>query len=110
MPAHNEAAGIVRSLSSIATEFEHLDASTYSGAITVLANGCTDTTAEVADDWANQYKRDASHVECRVVELEEGHKIKALNAGIARSERDMTIVMDADRLLIVLLLAAWFSC
>ncbi|MFD0748037.1 glycosyltransferase [Phytohabitans flavus] len=64
--AHNESAVISRCLSALREGGADLD-------ITVVTNGCTDDTAEVA----------RQHAGVRVVELAEAGKAGALNAGDA---------------------------
>ncbi|WP_412542021.1 glycosyltransferase [Longispora sp. K20-0274] len=74
IPAHNDAAGLARLLPQLAG----LD-------VTVIANGCTDDTAEVAR---------AAGV--RVIELAEASKSAALNAGDAVATGFPRIYLDAD--------------
>lgn len=78
MPAHNEEALIERAVRSIASE--EID-------LIVVANGCTDATAERA--------RKAG-VSLRVVEVSEASKIRALNAGSAAAHYSPVAFVDAD--------------
>jgi glycosyltransferase involved in cell wall biosynthesis len=79
--AHNEAAVIGRCLDALLSQEvrdEPLD-------ITVVANGCTDTTAELARQRG-----------VRVVEVDQANKALALNAGDAAARGFPRIYLDAD--------------
>src|SRR4051812_43587590 len=82
IPAHNEATVVARTLESIL-------ANKFSGPlqIIVVANGCTDATAEVV-------KRFAEHVE--LVETPVGSKTHALNLGDRVAKHDLRAYLDAD--------------
>ncbi|GAA4165804.1 glycosyltransferase [Phytohabitans flavus] len=77
--AHNESAVISRCLSALREGGADLD-------ITVVTNGCTDDTAEVA----------RQHAGVRVVELAEAGKAGALNAGDAVAASFPRVYLDAD--------------
>lgn len=81
IPAHNEAAVIDRTLNT-------LDPLVAAGTaeVIVVANGCTDDTAA----------RARAHAGVRVVELAEGSKAAALNAGNANATRWPRLYLDAD--------------
>ncbi|MGB7564819.1 MAG: glycosyltransferase family 2 protein [Prochlorococcaceae cyanobacterium] len=81
IPAHNEAAVIDRTL----TALEPLVAAGTAEVI-VVPNGCTDDTAD----------RARGHAGVRVVELSEGSKAAALNAGDAHASRWPRLYLDAD--------------
>jgi GT2 family glycosyltransferase len=81
IPAHNEAAVIDRTLTA-------LDPLVAAGTaeVIVVPNGCTDDTAD----------RARAHAGVRVVELAEGSKAAALNAGDANATRWPRLYLDAD--------------
>ena len=81
IPAHNEGAVIDRTLTA-------LDPLVAAGTaeVIVVPNGCTDDTAE----------RARAHAGVRVVELAEGSKAAALNAGDAHASRWPRLYLDAD--------------
>ncbi len=95
MPAYNEALGITRSLNSCLAAVEAITDG-YTARLTVVANGCTDNTAEVADTVLSRRLADSSRVDYNIVELPEGHMIKAINRGIEEAEGGITFKMDAD--------------
>ena len=81
IPAHNEAAVIDRTLAP-------LDPLVAAGTaeVIVVPNGCSDDTAD----------RARAHPGVRVVELTEGSKAAALNAGDAHATRWPRLYLDAD--------------
>lgn len=81
IPAHNESAVIDRTLAA-------LDPLVAAGTaeVIVVPNGCTDDTAD----------RARAHAGVRVVELAEGSKTAALNAGDAHASRWPRLYLDAD--------------
>jgi len=81
IPAHNEAAVIACTLESIAplTALDSIE-------VIVVCNGCTDSTADVV--------RRVGGVQ--IVELGEGSKTKALNAGDAAATQWPRLYLDAD--------------
>jgi glycosyltransferase involved in cell wall biosynthesis len=79
--AHNEAAVIGRCLDSLLA-----DARPGEFDVVVVANGCTDTTAEVA----------AARPGVRVLDLPTPGKVAALNAGDALADGFPRIYLDAD--------------
>lgn len=79
IPAHNEAAVLPRTLAVLAQGLRE-DAEVW-----VLANGCTDATAQLA--------REAG---VRVLEVEEASKVAALNAGDAAAPGYPRLYLDAD--------------
>ncbi|UWQ78531.1 glycosyltransferase family 2 protein [Leisingera sp. S132] len=89
IPAHNEADYIGSCLQAVFAS-DPLPAG-MTAEVLVLANGCTDATAELAraavppEGW-----------ELQVLELPEGGKLGALNAGDAAARGDLLIYLDAD--------------
>lgn len=79
--AHNEAAVIGRCLDALLAGAEPGEFD-----VTVVANGCTDATAQVA----------AARTEVRVLDLPEAGKVPALNAGDAVAQGFPRIYLDAD--------------
>jgi hypothetical protein len=87
IPAHDEEGGIARCLSSLARPgIEQVE-------VVVVANGCTDRTA----DTARGYARDVPRL--TVLELPAASKTAALNAGDAACRAFPRIYLDADVLL-----------
>jgi GT2 family glycosyltransferase len=81
IPAYDEAAVIERTLSRIAEP-----AAAGSIEVVVVCNGCSDDTAARARAFAG----------VRVIELEQGSKPAAINAGLARTTVRPVLVLDAD--------------
>lgn len=81
IPAYNEAAVIERTLARIAEP-----AAAGSIEVVVVCNGCTDDTAARASTFPG----------VRVVELAQGSKPNAINAGLARTTARPVLVLDAD--------------
>jgi glycosyltransferase involved in cell wall biosynthesis len=79
--AHNEAAVIGRCLDAVISQ----DVGEGPLDITVVANGCTDTTAELARQRG-----------VRVIEVDQANKALALNAGDAAAHGFPRIYLDAD--------------
>lgn len=82
IPAHNESAVIRRTLESAQTALRH-----EPGEIIVVCNGCTDDTAAICRQHFPAVK---------VIELEEGSKIRALNAGDRAATGFPRFFLDAD--------------
>lgn len=91
LPASNEAALIGDCLSALV-------ASDWDGpggvSVVVVANGCTDRTAERARDFAGAFA--AKDWRLTVLELSEGGKLGALNAGDAATRAPVRLYLDAD--------------
>ena len=79
IPAHDEGTILGRLLDGIAPLADDHD-------VLVVANGCTDDTADVA----------RARPWCRLIEVEEASKIAALNAGDAAARTFPRIYLDAD--------------
>ena len=89
IPAHNEADYIGACLRALYASDPLPQGMTAE--VLVLANGCTDTTAEAA-----RQVPPAAHWALQVLDLPEGGKLKALNAGDAIAQGDILIYLDAD--------------
>lgn len=90
IPAHNEVGYIEACL-------EALLASSQTGAageVIVMANGCTDGTAQVAREFAERFT--AKGWPLTVLDLEQGGKMAALNAGDRIARNGVRIYLDAD--------------
>ena len=90
IPAHNEAAWLPACLDAVLAS-DPLD---YQMQVVVIANGCTDATAEVARDYEDRFKaRDWDYC---VLDLAAGGKLNAWNAGELEATGDLLIYLDAD--------------
>lgn len=89
IPANNEAALIGRCLAAVLASQGPTAAE-----IIVVANGCRDATAEVARGFGPQAGERGWRL--AVLELAEGGKMGALNAGDAAAEYPMRAYLDAD--------------
>ena len=89
IPAHNEAGYIETCLEALFASDPLPDGA--AAEVLVLANGCSDDTAQIArglsapEGWT-----------CRVLELPEGGKLGALNAGDAAAKGNVLVYLDAD--------------
>ncbi|CUH87515.1 N-glycosyltransferase [Phaeobacter sp. CECT 5382] len=94
IPAHNEADYIADCLSALLASDplpgQSLPAAGW-GEVLVLANGCTDATADIA---RSQPVPDGWHV--KVLDLPEGGKLNALTLGDAEARADVLVYLDAD--------------
>ena len=90
IPAHDEAAYLAACLGALLASEE------VAGGVEVIviANGCTDDTAEIARGFAEQAGLKGWHLQ--VLELAEGNKLGALNAGEAAAAGRVLIYLDAD--------------
>jgi glycosyltransferase involved in cell wall biosynthesis len=82
VPAHNESK-VVQRLLGVVVEYRR----NRSVEVIVVPNGCTDNTSEFVRSF---------EPEVTVVELLEGSKNKAINAGLSRAKGRVIIVVDAD--------------
>lgn len=89
IPASNEGAWISHCLEAVFAS-KNLKAAQ----VIVVANGCTDRTADIA----RKYNRLAKEIgwQLDVIERKEGNKLKALNAGEGAAIGDVWIYLDAD--------------
>lgn len=86
IPAHNEAKVIAACLTAVMQS--RLPANGME--VLVIANGCSDETAAIAQRFAG------GPVSVQVLDLPEGGKMAALNAGDAAAKGDMRAYLDAD--------------
>jgi len=89
IPAHNEAEYIDACLRALFAS-DPLP-SGMTGEVLVLANGCTDTTVEIARKVPT-----SARWSLQVVDIREGGKLKALNTGDTVAKGDILIYLDAD--------------
>ncbi|MCB4457440.1 glycosyltransferase family 2 protein [Leisingera sp. McT4-56] len=89
IPAHNEADYIEGCLQAVFAS-DPLSAG-MTAEVLVLANGCTDATAELA-----RAALPPAGWDLQVLELPEGGKLGALNAGDTAARGDILIYLDAD--------------
>jgi glycosyltransferase involved in cell wall biosynthesis len=90
IPAHNEADYITACLEDLLVQ----DASAGPLEIIVVPNGCLDNTAEIARRHAAAFQKRGWPL--KVVELEQGSKPDALNAGDAAATGEIRMYLDAD--------------
>ncbi len=62
--------------------------------VIVVANGCTDATVQEARSLADRFAQKGWSME--IIELVEGSKTRALNAGDRRAKHDIRVYLDAD--------------
>jgi glycosyltransferase involved in cell wall biosynthesis len=90
IPAHNEAGFLDPCLKAVLAS----DATGARVEVIVIANGCTDDTAQIARGFAAQFV--ARDWPLRVLDLAQGGKLGALNAGDAAAAHGARIYVDAD--------------
>ena len=90
VPAHNEAAYLPACLDALLAS----DADTQDVEVIVMANGCSDDTAAVAQGFAPRFE--ARDWRLRVLDLAQGGKLNALNEGEAIAAGSVLIYVDAD--------------
>ena len=90
IPAHNEARYLPACLDPL------LASEPVAGAVEVIviANGCTDETVRVAAGF--QPQAEARGWQLKVIDLAQGGKLNALNAGEAAARGEVLIYLDAD--------------
>lgn len=96
VPASNEAGWIATCLQAVLASEEPDTAPEAPplAEVIVVANGCTDATAALARDQAPVARRRGWALQ--VIELPEGNKIAALNAGDAAARAPARVYLDAD--------------
>ena len=90
IPAHNEAALIGDCLSALLAS----DPVAVPVEVVIVANGCTDATAEIAEEYRRQ--ADARGWDFTVLDLPALGKPGALNAGDAAARHPARVYLDAD--------------
>ena len=90
IPAHNEVGYIEPCLEALLAS----DATGADVEVIVMANGCTDATVAVTRGYAEQFV--ARGWSLKVLDLPQGGKIGALNAGDAAATHGARIYVDAD--------------
>jgi glycosyltransferase involved in cell wall biosynthesis len=92
LPAHNEAELIQDCINSVLTS--DLLPNGWSGELIVIANGCSDGTARVAQAMAATARHAGWPM--TVIDTKEGGKLKALNTGESQATGQVLIYLDAD--------------
>jgi cellulose synthase/poly-beta-1,6-N-acetylglucosamine synthase-like glycosyltransferase len=92
IPTHDDGEMIGRTLDSILTQ-DYSEAYGYD--VTVIANGCTDDTAQHAEEYEQAF---AAHdlLSLKVIETPQTGKITAINLGLAATEREIVLSVDGD--------------
>lgn len=90
IPAHNEESYIVACLGALLRS----DLAARPVEVIVMANGCTDKTVALAKAHRGQF--DIKGWAFSVLDLPQGGKLGALNAGEAAAQHDALIYLDAD--------------
>lgn len=94
IPAHNEAAYIASCLQAVFASDPLPEG--QQGEVLLLANGCNDATVANARAAFAAARAEAPHWHLTVLDLPEGGKLKALNAGDAVARGRVLIYLDAD--------------
>ncbi|WP_406648514.1 glycosyltransferase family 2 protein [Aliisedimentitalea scapharcae] len=92
IPAHNEASYIGPCLSALLASEPFCSETTCE--VLVLANGCTDATVQTAQTFQDQAR--ARGWTLRVLDLEQGGKLNALNCGDRAATGQIRVYLDAD--------------
>lgn len=90
IPAHNEAAYLPDCLEALLAS----DPVDLSVEVIVIANGCTDNTATIAQAYKDRLMSKGWTLE--VLDIAQGGKANALNAGDTAAQGDVLIYLDAD--------------
>ncbi|MGJ8544837.1 MAG: glycosyltransferase family 2 protein [Sulfitobacter sp.] len=88
IPAHDEAGYIAACLGALVAS------DSVAAEVIVIANGCRDETAQIARSFAGEMAQKGWRFE--VIELAQGGKLGALNAGEAAARGEMLAYLDAD--------------
>ncbi len=91
VPAHNEAVGIERAVSSLA-------GSIYAGELEVIVvdDGSTDGTAAIVEELVEQAPPSSAIARVRLLRQANAGKAAALNRALAASSHDILVTVDAD--------------
>ncbi|NNE52955.1 MAG: glycosyltransferase family 2 protein [Sulfitobacter sp.] len=90
IPAHNEADYLPTCLDAVFASQDVIGPVE----VIIIANGCTDNTVEIAQDYARV--ADWKGWTLKVLEMFDGNKLEAWNAGEARATGNALVYLDAD--------------
>lgn len=90
LPAHNEAAFIGPCLQALLAS----DPGSYEAEVIVVANACTDTTVDIAQDFAESARAQGWGI--TVIDTPSPGKLNALNLGEAKASGTILAYLDAD--------------
>jgi len=93
IPAHNEERLIVSTLICLLADQQLTHCKIY-----IVCNGCTDNTISVVRSYVKSQLKSLTsrHIEFEIIETNKASKTHALNMGIAASNTDHVILLDAD--------------
>jgi len=95
--AHNEDENIIRTLDSLVSQdiFEEKSSKTYNIHVSIIANGCTDSTVEISEE----YLKKTPNIIGKVLEIEKPGKSNAWNEFIHSADSqlaDYFVCLDSD--------------